>query len=193
MSLDMRKDGSAKIGAGAEFFSARRIVLADEQALLEHGPAEALRDVFRPLTCCAIETDPLAGLNDPLVLDPQTAFWARHRKNGHLQMGAAVPLEEMAALIRTFLSPSARPRLNGRRIFRSLRVCDGAPVTGRLGQTGMIGIAGLGHWGAFAAPALARWLCGTGSKSEKSFFSRHDPRKDRQFVADIDGAAGEMA
>ena len=191
MNINMRKDGSARIGAGADLFSAHRVVLADEGALLEHGPTEALPEIFQPVSCCAIETDPVAGLNDHLVLGPEKGFWARRQKNGHMKMSAAVPLEEMAGQIRAFLSPSIRPRLNGRRTYRSLRVRDGAPVSGRLAQGGMIGIAGFGHWGAFAAPALARWLCGSSSENEKSFFSRHDPRKDRRPVADIDGAVGE--
>ena len=78
-------------------------------------------------------------------------------------------IAEFAGMLQRLLRQQQPFGQVGQACHVQVRTGDGAPAVGRVGGTGPDVLAGFGCWGAFVAPAIARWLSGAADPAESDW------------------------
>lgn len=181
--------GGAEIHHENRQYSASQLILADDEALLEHvSPADwpSLLQIREAATILAEPTPALPAAVMQLI-DNGTIL-AQSAARGVVGLGTG-ELEDFASEFKALIGAD-RPFVQaGQARYRRVLTKDGAPAVGRLGQTGSTVLAGLGLGGAFLAPTLGRWLCGAASDAENAWLNARVVSRDTSSAVTDFGAA----
>ncbi len=172
LELNIRRSGEALTRSVDETIRARRLVLADEGALLAHTKPEHLDPIFAEVGATTLLSEPIPSLSEVCVLNPADQFGAYGLMNNSFEIIAHLPHDEIASAVVTSLPDGRKLRPAGQAVFDTCISADGAPVIGKLGQSGAWVVGGFGRFGAFVAPAIARFLTGKAKGLEEEYFSR---------------------
>ncbi|WP_205245748.1 hypothetical protein [Devosia naphthalenivorans] len=169
--LRLRPDGSAEAFLADQQFEIAQTVLADDQAIITHLPAEAWPASITAQTASSLLLEPSRPLATTLrhQLDHGITL-THHARGGILAMGSGT-IEQVSEATQSLVGNDHNMRQAGQSSYQRIATRDGAPVVGRLGGTGLDIIAGFGTTGAFFATALARWLAGVASEAENTWFA----------------------
>ncbi len=168
--LVLKPDGSTVVVADDQGYEIGQTVLADDGAILGQLSAETWPAIITAHAASTVLTEtgkPLPGrlmyqLDSGLVLSQQF-------RRGLVALGPGA-IEQVGQAVAAGLG-AQRIRQAGQSSYQRIVAVDRAPVVGRVGGTGPDLVAGFGLSGAFFAPAIARWLAGTGSPEEKEWFA----------------------
>ena len=148
-------------------------VLADDAAILAHaGP---LAPILNRAGRTGILTEPAPLLAAPVMLQVDAGLCLSQLPSRSIVATGPGDLEAVAPQIDALLGATPRPRWIGQSHYIVLESLDHAPVVGRLPENGPIVLAGLAPFGAFLAPAIARWLAGMAYPAEAAWFAAHAP------------------
>ena len=164
-------NGSAQITLGEEIVSATQTVLADDDAILAHLPADAWPNLFTREVASSLLTEPTAPLQAPVMLDLDTGITLLQQAGRGLVAMGRGPLDPFAAAVRVLLGQERKLQQVGQASYTRLVTLDGAPAVGRINGSGPDVLAGFGAHAAFFAPALARWLCGAATPAESAWMA----------------------
>lgn len=178
--LTLRKDGTARIVNDGHSVEAAQVILAGDDAVLEHLPEEARDRSLEAIPGAAMLLDSARPLPAPYVsfLDRGVVLV----QDGKLSVSALLagdPATARARLGSTIARPDAL-RLAGETVVGSLRTSDGAPFIGPARGCKATVIAALGPIAAFLAPALARHIAGTAPADEAEWFAARGPTRGNQ-------------
>lgn len=181
--------GGAEIHHENRQYSARQLILADDEALLEHVSPENWPSLLQIREAATILAEPTPALPAAVMqLIDNGTILAQSAARGVVGLGAG-ELENFASEFKALLGPG-RPFVQaGQARYRRVLTKDGAPAVGRLGQTGSTVLAGLGLGGAFLAPTLGRWLCGAPSDAENAWLNARMVSRDTSSAVTDFGAA----
>jgi hypothetical protein len=174
---ELSLDGEA-VGVG-------QIVLADDAAILERLPEHERPAQLLVQPAMTTLTMPTRRL--PARVTRYLDRGVTLVQNDDRSVLALVTDEADAdARLASCLTPALPLRRRATTHYRRVVTSDGAPLVGRLGQSQLMILAGLGTVAAFLAPPLARLLAGEPTEDERQWFAAHDPAaSDRAAVADI--------
>lgn len=174
-NIGIGNDGSALIAHESERIEAAQAILADDESILAHLPAEALDALFDRQTMTTILTEPTLPMASRLMLQVDGDLSLVQAKHGGVIATGAGSYDHCVGQIGVLLGADRHLRQAGGIQYDSLRSRDGAPVFGQPGASGAVIIAGLGHTGTFLAPALARWLAGMARPDDTDYVTAHTP------------------
>jgi len=174
------RSGTARIINGPSKIEAGRVVLADEEAVLQHGGAQDIERFFITCKATSLLSAPLASLSDQLIMSPEHRFAALGHKNGRMEFSALIGPEQMPALIHANIAVKNDIIRSGQTTFDTVATRNGAPMAGKLGRSNFWVLSGFGHCGVYFAPALARLLVDKSSRSEKDYFEPRSANGTRQ-------------
>ncbi len=168
-------DGGVEF-SGPDRQRARRAVLADDAAIgrLFGARSQLLRAEGYGALIAETDTDRSA----PVMIDLDTGLETVQRRPGTLAAiaplsGYAGPERAIPAMLR-----GTRLRVGARALFDRYTTTDGGPVFGQVTEKGPTILAATRPFGAFIAPAIARWLVDAPAPGEHTYFSaRHARRK----------------
>jgi len=184
--LTLRKDGSARIGHDGHTVEAAQVILAGDDAVLEHLPEEARDRSLETAPGAAMLLDSAKPLPAPYVsfLDRGVVLV----QDGKVSVSALLSGDPATARARlgSAVSRGEALRLAGETVVNSLRTSDGAPFIGPARGHKALVIAALGPIGAFLAPAIARSIAGTASADEAEWFGLRGPTRGNQRLAAAD-------
>ena len=172
IALTIKRSGETLAKSADETIRARRLVLADEGALLAHAKPEHLEPKFAKAGATTLLSEPIPSLSEVCVLNPADRFGALGLTNNSFEIIAHLPHDEIASAVVTSLPDGRKLRPAGQATFDTCVSTDGAPVIGKLGQSGAWVVGGFARFGAFVAPAIARFLAGKATGNEEEYFSR---------------------
>lgn len=190
-ALVVHGDGSAILGAAGDSVEVAQAVLADDVAIIGHvQPAQWPALLGRQVTS-TILTEPTRPIVAPVMhqLDSGLTL-VQQAARGIAAIGPGA-IDPFAMALGILLGREREYRQAGQSSYEALVTMDGAPAVGRLGGNGPDIIAGLGPTGAFIAPAIARWLCGTAGPAESAWLAARlvDRQARPSAVAEFGGAA----
>jgi hypothetical protein len=163
-------EGTARMEGEGVQLEAGVTVLCDDAAVLAHA-GRAMGGLLEARSAFALFAGCEQALGAPFVVDVDSGVQVLQTGPRALAVVAAGETDDAPAAVASLLRRRGSLHLWGRTSFRQLVARDGAPVLGRPQADGAIVLAGLGLTGAFIAPALARWLAGTASRAEDSYFA----------------------
>lgn len=170
-------NGSASIVIAGVVSEVARTVLADDEAILAHLPADTLSALFERQAMTTILTEPTFAMAARVMLqvDADLSFTqGSHRGVTAIGMGDH---DACVTHIGVLLGANRQLRQAGGTGHERLRSRDGAPILGRLHGSGPELLAGLGATGVFLAPALARWFAGAAKPDELDYFAARIPHR----------------
>ncbi|OEO30644.1 hypothetical protein VW23_020290 [Devosia insulae DS-56] len=178
--LTLRKDGTARIVHNGRSVEAAQVILAGDDAVLEHLPEEARDRSLEGVPGAAMLLDAAKPLPAPYVsfLDRGVTLV----QDGKVSVSALLAGDPATARVRlgSAVSRGDALRLAGETVVNTLRTSDGAPFIGLArGHKAMV-IAALGPVAAFLAPALARHIAGTAPSDEAEWFAARGPTRGNQ-------------
>ncbi|CAN7539279.1 hypothetical protein LJR016_003838 [Devosia sp. LjRoot16] len=178
--LTLRKDGTARIVHSGRSVEAAQVILAGDDAVLEHLPEEARDRSLEAVPGAAMLLDAAKPLPAPYVsfLDRGVVLV----QDGKVSVSALLIGDPATARARLGSAASRGDalRLAGETVVNNLRTSDGAPLVGPArGHKAMV-IAALGPAAAFFAPALARYIAGTAPADEAEWFAARGPARGNQ-------------
>lgn len=178
--LTLRKDGTARIVNNGHSVEAAQVILAGDDAVLEHLPEDAWDRSLAAVPGAAMLLDSAKPLPAPYMsfLDRGVVLV----QDGKVSVSALLAGDPATARARlgSAVSRGDALRLAGETVIGTLRTGDGAPYIGPArGHKAMV-IAALGPTGAFLAPALARYIAGTAPPDEVEWFAARGPTRGNQ-------------
>lgn len=185
-SLTLRRDGTVRVVHDGRTVEAAHAILADDAAILEHLDEEG-----RDRSLEAIPTRVLLLEAGKALAAPVVEFLDRGvtvSQDGRSSLAAIVAGDPATAHARLGASiAKAGPlRLAGEAVLAAIRSRDGAPFVGPARGSKLTVLAGLGHTGAFLAPAIARHIAGAAPPDEAAWFAARGALRgnQRQLAAD---------
>lgn len=175
--LTIRKDGTARIVHDGRSVEAAQVILAGDDAVLEHLPEDARDRSLEAIPGSAH----LLETGKPLPA-PYIAFLDRGvilGQDGKVSVSALVAGDPATARARlgSAAAKTGPLRLAGETVVGSLRTSDGAPFVGQARGQKTTVIAGLGPTAAFLAPALARHIADVSPADEAQWFAARGPTR----------------
>jgi hypothetical protein len=168
--VDIAADGAVQVLAAGTSYSARQAVLCDDEAIMAWLPLRQWPQLLRRITSSSILTTPTRPLAAAIMLDLDSGTYLTQQAEGGISAFGRGDLAEMASHLHALLGRKRQVEQAGQTSFQALATLDGAPAFGRISGVGADVVAGLGCYGAFIAPALARWLAGDASPVEAEWF-----------------------
>ncbi|MBB4051035.1 hypothetical protein GGR20_000653 [Devosia subaequoris] len=172
-SVAIENDGAAKIETDTGIHWARQAVLADDEAIVAWLPLRQWPTLFQRVRHTSILTTPTRPLAAPIMLELDKGLFLTQQTEGGV---AAFGPGERAAFsehVLNLLGQNRKVEQAGQTNYVALGTRDGAPAFGRAAGQGADVVANIGCYGAFIAPALARWLAGEPSAEEARWFEQH--------------------
>ena len=169
--LHMEADGRAQGTLDGSPVDIGQTVLADDAAMLAHLPESLWPALLQRQPSSAILTPPLPPIAAPVMLQLDSGITLHQQAEGGVLACGPGSIAELAAQLRDLLGLPGAFEQAGQSSRVRLLTSDGAPAVGRVAGTGPDVLAGLGPVGAFLAPAVARWLCGTATARENAWFA----------------------
>lgn len=186
--LTIRKDGTARIVHDGRGVEAQQVILAGDDAVLEHLPEEARDRSLEAVPGSAL----LLEAGKPLPA-PYVSFLDRGvvlGQDGKVSVSALVTGDPATARARlgSAAGKAGALRLAGETVVGALHTTDGAPYIGQArGQKTNV-IAGLGPTAAFLAPALARHFAEVSPADEAQWFAARGATRGNQRLQAADYA-----
>jgi hypothetical protein len=168
--VDIAADGAVQVLASGISYSARQAVLCDDEAIMAWLPLRQWPQLLRRITSSSILTTPTRPLAANIMLDLDSGTYLTQQAEGGIAAFGRGDLAEMASHLHALLGRNRQVEQAGQTSFQALATLDGAPAFGRVSGVGADVVAGLGCYGAFIAPALARWLAGDATPAEAEWF-----------------------
>jgi hypothetical protein len=168
--VEVAADGQVHIVAAGSAVQARQSVLCDDEAIMAWLPLRQWPQLLWRSVSTSILTAPTQPLPASIMLDFDSGTCLIQQAEGGVAACGPGDMAELAAHLHVLLGESRQVEQAGQTSFQSLATRDGAPAFGRVGGVGADVVAGLSCYGAFLAPALARWLSGTASAEEAAWF-----------------------
>lgn len=168
--VDIATDGAVQVLASGTSYSARQAVLCDDEAIMAWLPLRQWPQLLRRITSSSILTTPTRPLAANIMLDLDSGTYLTQQAEGGIAAFGRGDLAEMASHLHALLGRNRQVEQAGQTSFQTLATLDGAPAFGRVSGVGADVVAGLGCYGAFIAPALARWLAGDATPAEAEWF-----------------------
>jgi hypothetical protein len=169
--LTLRKDGTARIVHEGRSLEAQQVILAGDDAVLEHLPEDARDRSLEAVASSALLLEAGKPLPSPCIgfLDRGVVLG----QDGKVSVSALVTGDPATARARlgSAAGKTGALRLAGETVVGSLRTVDGAPYIGLArGQKTNV-VAALGPAAAFLAPALARHFAEVSPADEAQWFA----------------------
>lgn len=178
--LTLRKDGTARIVHAGHSVEAAQVILAGDDAVLEHLSEDAWDRSLEAVPGSAMLLDSAKPLPAPYVsfLDRGVVLV----QDGKVSVSALLAGDPTTARARlgSAVAKAGALRLAGETVVGSLRSSDGAPYVGPARGHKAIVIAALGPTGAFLAPALARHIANVAPPDEAQWFAARGPTRGNQ-------------
>ena len=171
--LVLHADGSGEVSVEGTTLECNRVVLADDQAVLQHLGAQLSPLLLRQQSS-TVFTAGVERSRIPLMLQLDTDLSILTQPGRGMVATGSGAILNVAERLRLLVPQQESFQPAGQSSFDTLAATDGAPALGCPGDTGVDVLVGLGPTGAFLAPAIARWLCGSASSTEAAWFeARH--------------------
>ncbi|HEY8577618.1 MAG TPA: hypothetical protein VIL88_14925 [Devosia sp.] len=174
--LVLHADGSGEVSVEGTTLGCNRVVLADDQAVLQHLGEQL--PLLRRQQSSTVFAAGVERSRIPLMLQLDTALSILNQPGRGMVATGSGSILDVAEQLRLLVAQQENFQPAGQSSFDTLAATDGAPALGRLGDTAVDVLAGLGPTGAFLAPAIARWLCGSASSTEAAWFEARHPMRD---------------
>lgn len=168
--VEIASDGEVQLLSPGGAYQARQAILCDDEAIMAWLPLKQWPPLLRRGIWASILTTPTRPLAAPIMLDFDTATCLTQQAEGGVAAFGPGDMADLSRHLQALLGPSRQVEQAGQTSFYALATQDGAPAFGRVAGVGADVVAGLGFYGAFLAPALARWLTGSASASEAAWF-----------------------
>lgn len=163
-------DGSTRLQVDGADVLARHAILADSEAITTHLPLRQWPTLFRRMETSTILTRPTRPLAAPVMIDADTGAVLHQLTEGGIVGIGRGDLAHFSALLQALLGGERLVEQVGQTAYQRLWTLDGAPAVGRVADSGADIICALEPYGAFLAPALARWIAGVASAAESNWF-----------------------
>ncbi|MHA6729858.1 hypothetical protein [Devosia sp. A369] len=169
-ALQLRADGSAALVGGHDPIEITQTVLADDPAIIAHLPMAQWPALLARQLTSTIFTEPTRPIAAPVMqqLDTGLLLMQQQGKHGIAALGPGA-IDPFATALGLLLGRERDFRQAGQSSYETIVTSDAAPAVGRVGGSGPDVLAGFGPSGAFLAPAIARWLCGTANAAENAW------------------------
>lgn len=185
LALAQRRDAAPTIVADGEQIVAARVLLADDAALLAHGPAAITGRLLVEVPMAALLVEDSLPLAAPAVLFPDRGLMLSRGDHGSVHVLAAGDPLSVELRIGATLAGDRPVRGAGEVRFSSLRTCDGAPFVGQV-KGDIHAVAGLGTAAPFLAPLIARMLAGASSEEERTWLANRGAARPAQRALVVD-------
>jgi hypothetical protein len=194
-SVTVDKDGRVELAQNGTCYSARQAVLADDEAIMAWLPLRQWPTLFRRRQHSSILTAPTRPLTSSIMLELDWGLFLTQQPEGGVAAFGPGERAEFSAHLQGLLGEDRQIVQAGQTSYPALVTRDGAPAFGRVEGHGADIVAGTGCYGAFIAPALARWLAGAASRVEAHWFEQHlvDRDSPSAAVAEFPGFGREQA
>jgi hypothetical protein len=173
----LRNDGSSRLATGAGQITADRTVFADEQAIVSQLAADRRDGLLQIDPGRAVLTEPARSLPASLMVYLDRGASLAQAADGSITALMAGAPDTALGRLGGCLSAQGMLRRAGEAGFLLSGSADGAPIIGPVRGSRAIMAAALGPWGAFLAPALARWLEARSEGTEAEWFAAHAPQR----------------
>jgi hypothetical protein len=184
--IEVRADGSALLACDDESFPVRHAILADAEAIIAHLPLPQWPVLLRRIEASSVLTRPTRPLAADVMIAVDTdTVLQQQPEGGILGMGRG-DLAAFSGQLQSLLGDGRPLEQVGQTSYTRLVALDGAPAVGRVDGNGADVISTLEPYGAFLAPALARWIAGEPAPQEADWFSDRlvSRRRDNSAVAE---------
>ncbi len=171
-SVSVAMDGSAVLAVGTARIEARNAVLTDSGAIIAHLPLRQWTPLLQRIQTATLLTTPTQPLAAPVMVDLDSGATLVQQPEGGIAGIGHGDLAVVSRRMQDLLGTQRQVELAGQTAYPLLATADGAPAFGRAAGQGADVVAGLGAFGAFLAPALARWLAGKSSAVEADWFGQ---------------------
>ncbi len=178
-SISVAMDGSAVLSLNEGDVAARHAILADSEAIITHLPLRQWPTLLQRVQTSTILTTPARPLAAPVMAEVDTGTVLLQQAEGGIAGIGSGDLAGFSAHLQALLGRERQVVQAGQTSYPLLATRDGAPAVGRVSGTGADVIAGIDPFGAFLAPALARWLAGAPSPSEAAWFGTRLVNRDK--------------
>jgi len=187
MQLVTHRDGSALVKTASGSIAVKRMILADEQAILNYGAQNDVERLFDKCLTSTIITKPAQKSNESLILNSEYRFSARSTPHGGFEVLADVAMDQMGILMGNFVDKDTKFKLLARNSFNNLRSKDGAAVVGKPSVSSAWMVGGFGYLGLFFSPSIARYICQKPNAAEQQYFVSHSAnfKRKTQNIADF--------
>ncbi len=179
LALTTKRGGRVTAKTPVLTIEASRLILADEEAIRTHAKQQHLGPAFVGVSATTLVCEPTPALREKCVLNPANRFGACLQANSNFEIISLSSIDDVAADVIASVPGGEKLRPSGRTVFNTCVSADGAPLVGRLGQSGVWAVGGFGYTGAFVAPAIARFLAGKSEGVEEEYFSNRCDGKAR--------------
>ncbi len=156
-------------------FSAKQMILVDDEALQNHLSEADISNIFIKTSMLGFLTEPIKKMQSPNIFNLDNGLIIHQRDNGALDCLAPTNKQTLQNQICLMLNDKQKTRLAGKTNFIKLSNPDGAAIFGKIARSRYISISNFGITGLFQTPAIARMLCKTANKFEQQYFSALAP------------------
>jgi len=177
-AVQVRRDGTASIAGG----QSEKVVLTDSGSISTLLGAEERARHFDTHYASAILTEPVR-MASPIVCEPATGFGAWQQLSGTVAITGNMPLRELARRAAMNLQFAAPARRAGEIENTHQTPGDGAPLVGRSSPSRLHIVSGLGSYGLFLMPSVARLLAGEATETELAYWAPRAPGRARRSSA----------
>lgn len=168
--ITVQTDGSALLVADGTETLARHAILADADAIIAYLPLPQWPTLLRRIRASTVLTCPRQALAGKVMMEMDSgALLHQQAEGGALGIGRG-DLARFSGQLQSLLDGQGPVEQVGQTSYHRLETQDGAPAVGRVGGVGADVIAAIELYGAFLAPALARWYAGQSSAKESVWF-----------------------
>ncbi|MFC3704599.1 hypothetical protein ACFOOL_07500 [Devosia honganensis] len=168
--IEIAPDGAAALSVDGGGIEARQAILADHDAIISFLPLPQWPRLLRRQSFASILTTPTPPLAAPIMLEINSGTILLQQPEGGIAAIGPGDLAAFSGHLHGLLGRERQVEQAGQTGFAVLATADGAPALGRAAGTGADIVAGMGGFGAFLAPALARWLAGAARAHEAEWF-----------------------
>ncbi len=175
-AVNLKRDGAARVALpGQPDIEAAQAVIADDQALVRWLEAGSRWPFLAFEAATAILTPVAKPLASPLLYYLDRNIVVRQRAGGGIDALVKGLRRDAAAALGGCLTAVLPLSIIGEAQFQRVVVSDGAPFVGAARGLKATVVAGLSPFGAFLAPALARFISGKASDEENGWFTARGP------------------
>ncbi|MEQ9638357.1 MAG: hypothetical protein RLW68_20035 [Devosia marina] len=172
-SVAVDNDGAVKIETDGGTSLAQQAVLADDEAIVAWLPLRQWPTLFQRVRHASILTTPTRPLAAPIMFELDKGLFLTQQAEGGVAAFGPGERSAFSEHVHGLLGQNRQVEQAGQTSYAALATKDGAPAFGRVAGQGADIVANTGCFGAFIAPALARWLADRASPDEARWFDQH--------------------
>lgn len=194
-AVTIQVDGRTELQSGETALVARQAILADDESIARWLPMRQWPKLLHRQHSASVLTTPTRSLASPLMVELDSGVTLLQQPEGGIAAFGQGRLASFSAHVQALLGHDRQVEQAGQTTFVALHTSDGGPAVGRVDGTGADVVAGMGSFGAFIVPALARWLAGKASTEENTWFGARLANRSgtagpaSEFAAPLEGIA----